>query len=86
MSSDSAASPLIAVEPLDATAYAGVSLFIAVVMAAYGYSKRSLNTSGALAAVAVGFVTFYSGYVFGLVLIAFFLSSSRITKVKSGKS
>ncbi len=54
-------------------------------MAVYGWARKSLNGSGAVAAVLVGFITFYSGYVFGLVLISFFLSSSRITKVRSAE-
>jgi uncharacterized membrane protein len=67
----------------DPRLYAAVSLVIAVFMSAYGYARKSLNRSGAVAAVLVGFITFYSGFVFGFVLIAFFLTSSRITKIKA---
>ena len=79
------AAAALASDQIDPVTYAGVSLLIAVIISVYGYAKKSLNTSGAVAAIFVGFITFFSGYVYGLVLIAFFLSSSRITKVKSGK-
>ncbi|KAF9914920.1 Transmembrane protein 19 [Lobosporangium transversale] len=53
-------------------------------LAYHGLSKRSLAPSGALAATVVGMGTFTnSPYVFGSVLLAFYLSSSRMTKYKS---
>jgi len=61
------------------------ALAIAIVMAGYGYAKRSLSKSGAVAAVVIGTLTFFSSMRFGIVLIAFFVSSSRITKVNSKK-
>ena len=57
------------------------SLVIAAGMAFYGYRKKSLDVSGAVAAVLVGFVTFFSHAKFGLTLIIFFLTSSRLTKI-----
>jgi len=50
-------------------------------MSIYGYRKKSLNKSGAITAFFVGLICFTASIRFGVVLIAFFLSSSRITKV-----
>ncbi|KAF9377831.1 Transmembrane protein 19 [Mortierella sp. AD011] len=53
-------------------------------MVRHGLSKKSLSSSGAVAATVVGLGTFTnSPYVFGTVLLTFFLSSSRLTKYKS---
>ncbi|KAG0208160.1 Transmembrane protein 19 [Mortierella sp. GBA30] len=53
-------------------------------MVRHGLSKGSLSHSGALAATIVGLGTFTnSPYVFGSVLLTFFLSSSKLTKFKS---
>ncbi|KAG0366403.1 integral membrane protein DUF92-domain-containing protein [Gamsiella multidivaricata] len=53
-------------------------------MVHHGLSKKSLAPSGALAATFVGLGTFTnSPYVFGSVLLTFYLSSSRLTKFKS---
>ncbi|KAF8931954.1 Transmembrane protein 19 [Dissophora ornata] len=53
-------------------------------MVRHGLSKKSLAPSGALAATVVGLGTFTnSPYVFGSVLLTFYLSSSRLTKFKS---
>ncbi|KAF9425721.1 Transmembrane protein 19 [Entomortierella beljakovae] len=50
----------------------------------HGLSKKSLSKSGAIAATFVGLGTFFnSPYVFGTVLLTFYLSSSRLTKYKS---
>lgn len=56
---------------------------VAVVLSVYGYSRRSLSASGAVAALMIGFLTFYASFAFGMLLIAFFLTSSRATKVDS---
>jgi uncharacterized membrane protein len=53
---------------------------IAVVLARHGLRKKSLSPSGARAAFAVGFTSFAMSYRFGVVLIAFYYSSSRLTK------
>jgi len=50
-----------------------------------GYKKRSLNLSGAISAVFVGFFTALASIRFAVVLVAFFLSSSILTKFKSSK-
>lgn len=62
---------------------AGVALAVAVVLSLHGRRKKSLSPSGAAAAFAVGFISFLASLRFGLVLIAFYQSSSSLTKVKS---
>ncbi|KAK3833386.1 MAG: integral membrane protein DUF92-domain-containing protein [Linnemannia elongata] len=53
-------------------------------MVRHGLTKKSLAPSGALAATFVGIGTFTnSPYVFGSVLLTFYLSSSKLTKFKS---
>ncbi|KAF9938414.1 Transmembrane protein 19 [Mortierella alpina] len=53
-------------------------------MVQHGLSKKSLSHSGAVAATVVGLGTFTnSPYVFGSVLLTFYLSSSKLTKFKS---
>lgn len=51
-------------------------------LASHGYSKRSLSFSGALAALFVGFISFAASWRFGLILILFYYTSSKLTKVK----
>ena len=57
-----------------------VALCVAALLARRGIRKKSLSPAGAKAAFVVGFVSFFSSYRFGLTLIAFYLSSSRLTK------
>lgn len=45
-----------------------------------GYKKKSLSKSGAISAIIVGFVTFSLNAILGIVLTAFFISSSKLTK------
>ncbi|KAF9134622.1 Transmembrane protein 19 [Mortierella sp. 14UC] len=53
-------------------------------MVRHGLTKKSLSHSGAVAATVVGLGTFTnSPYVFGTILLTFFLSSSKLTKFKS---
>ncbi|KAF9087093.1 Transmembrane protein 19 [Mortierella sp. AD031] len=53
-------------------------------MVRHGLTKKSLAPSGAMAAAVVGLGTFTnSPYVFGSVLLTFYLSSSKLTKFKS---
>ena len=54
----------------------GLSVFISL----YGWRKRSLNLSGALAAVVVGFVLTAASACFCVSLLVFFFTSSRLTK------
>lgn len=55
---------------------------IPVMVATWGHSRKSLSTSGALFAVAVGFCLTLAHYSFFLCLLAFFISSSKATKFK----
>ena len=58
-----------------------VALVIAVAMAGRGLKKQSLSKSGAMAAFAVGLVSFLASYRMGITLILFYQSSSSLTKV-----
>ena len=58
-----------------------ISLYIGL----NGLKKKSLSTSGAISAIVVGFITFSLSVVVGIVLIAFFLSSSKLTKLGAEK-
>lgn len=57
-----------------------LAALIASYMAYSGKKKQSLNTSGALAAIFVGFASFSCSYRFGLMLIMFYFTSSKLTK------
>ena len=58
-----------------------VSLVAAANLARHGLRKRSLAPSGASAAFAVGFLSLACGYRFGLTLLLFYWTSSKLTKV-----
>ena len=55
---------------------------LSIALALHGYRKRSLNLSGACAAVCVGFVSFAVSYRMGTILIVFYYTGSKITKVR----
>lgn len=59
------------------------SLGFAVLLAARGLKRRSLSLSGAVAAFFVGAITMLCGLRFGGTLIAFYLSSSWLTKYRA---
>eukprot|EP01039_Chlorochromonas_danica_P001697 gene1697-1854_t len=59
-----------------------LAIILAFGLAFHGLKKRSLSPSGCVAAMIVGFVTFSISYRFGLVLILFYYSSSKLTKLK----
>uniref|UniRef100_A0AAV1VDH4 Transmembrane protein 19 n=1 Tax=Peronospora matthiolae TaxID=2874970 RepID=A0AAV1VDH4_9STRA len=48
-----------------------------------GLKKQSLDVSGAAAACFVGFFTLASGYRFGVLLLGFYFSGSKLTKVRA---
>lgn len=56
-----------------------VAIVISIGLAFHGLRKGSLSTSGALAAVTVGFLSMASSYRNGLVLILFYYTSSKLT-------
>jgi uncharacterized membrane protein len=55
---------------------------LAIGLSVHGYSKNSLSISGSIAAFFVGFVSFSCSYRFGIMLILFYYSSSKLTKWK----
>jgi len=60
-----------------------LALLISFVMAKRGYSKNSLDLSGALLAVVVGVIVTLASYSFFACLFTFFVTSSALTKWKS---
>lgn len=57
--------------------------FIPIMLALYGYRRKSVNLSGALLGLIVGFVMTLTSYCFLMNLLMFFLSSSRATKFRA---
>ncbi|KAG1436494.1 hypothetical protein G6F56_013536 [Rhizopus delemar] len=59
---------------------------LSTVLVLYTKKKKSLSSDGRWGAFVLGMVTFSSSmYVFGVVLLSFFLSSSKLTKFKADK-
>lgn len=67
----------------DAAVRAVGSTALGLALAAVGYKKKSLDASGALAAIGVGFGSIYADASFGAALAAFFFSSSAVTRIRS---
>jgi uncharacterized membrane protein len=59
-----------------------LALILASYLSFHGISKKSLDLSGALGAILVGFLSFACSYRFGFILILFYYSSSKLTKFK----
>jgi uncharacterized membrane protein len=62
-----------------------LGLALATYLACHGLKRNSLSTTGAIAAFFVGFISFLTSYRFGLVLILFYYTSSKLTKVDEKK-
>ncbi|RLN50409.1 hypothetical protein BBJ29_000933 [Phytophthora kernoviae] len=60
-----------------------VAALVAAALARRGLKKKSLDVSGAIAASFVGFLTLSSSYRFGVLLLGFYFSGSKLTKVRS---
>ena len=60
-----------------------LAFILASALSYHGKRKKSLDSSGSAAAFVVGFVSFTASYRFGAILIIFYLSSSRLTKLKA---
>lgn len=60
----------------------GIAVAIASILAIHGYKKKSLSFSGSLAAFFVGFASMGCSYRFGLLLLLFYYSSTKLTKYK----
>ncbi|CAM9690825.1 unnamed protein product, partial [Heterosigma akashiwo] len=58
------------------------ALLISLYLGKSGYKKKSLDFSGAVAAVTVGLISFTVSIRFGAILILFYKSSSVLTKYK----
>jgi len=58
------------------------NVLLPTLMALYGLKKKSLSVSGSVAAWLVGFVIAVSGVRNAIILITFFLSASKMTKLK----
>jgi len=58
------------------------AVVISLALAFHGKRKKSLSNSGALAAIFVGFVSFATSYRFGTMLILFYYTGSKFTKIK----
>ena len=58
----------------------GCALGLSLLISLYGWKKRSLSLSGAMAAVVVGFVLTAASACFSVTLLVFFFTSSRLTK------
>ncbi|KAF8072711.1 hypothetical protein HT031_000371 [Scenedesmus sp. PABB004] len=59
---------------------AAVAVALAALLAARGARRGSLSARGAVAAFTLGVVHLSAGWAFGATLIAFYLSSSRLTR------
>ena len=64
---------------------AGIGFALACYLALHGLKRNSLSKSGAVAAFIVGFLSFLASYRFGCILILFYYSSSKLTKVDEKK-
>ncbi|DBB02868.1 hypothetical protein WJX77_012348 [Trebouxia sp. C0004] len=62
--------------------YSVFTVGFAALVAWRGYTKKSLSSSGAVAAWIIGTLHLLAGPQFGLTLIVFFFSSSKLTKLK----
>lgn len=57
------------------------SLLVGVVVAVLALHRRSLNASGAIAGAIVLSLSFLSGFRYGALILGFFFSSSKLTKI-----
>jgi len=61
-----------------------LGLFLSALMGGLGYWRRSLTASGAVGAILVGTLIFgFGGWLWGLLLITFFVSSSWLSHYRS---
>lgn len=59
-----------------------LAIAVAAGLSYHGLKKKSLSPNGAVAAFVVGFSAFASSYRFGIILILFYYTGSKLTKVK----
>ena len=60
-----------------------IAILVASMLARHGILKQSLSISGGLAALLVGFITFTSSYRFGIILIVFYYTGSKLTNLRA---
>ncbi len=58
------------------------SLVLATAICSHGLKKKSLSAGGAVAAFVMGVLHMTCGWTFGLVLICFFATSSKVRRSK----
>mgnify|MGYP005991109229 CR=1 FL=1 len=58
---------------------------LALYLARHGLKRKSLSLSGAIVAFCVGLIAFLTAYRFGVLLILFYYTSSKLTKVNETK-
>ncbi|NXR29075.1 TMM19 protein, partial [Cinclus mexicanus] len=61
------------------------SIFVPLIIATQGFKKKSLDHSGALGGLVVGFILTVANYSFFSSLFVFFVTSSKLTKWKKDK-
>lgn len=59
-----------------------LAICIATLLAYRGFKRRSLSLSGSIAAFIVGLFSFGTSYCHGTILIVFYLTSTRVTKIR----
>jgi uncharacterized membrane protein len=59
-----------------------VALMLALLLSLHGWRKKSLDFSGCITACLVGFVGVATSYRNGILLLSFYYSSSKLTKLK----
>lgn len=59
-----------------------LALIFAISLAYRGWKRKSLSISGSIAAFIVGFIAFATSYCHGTILIMFYLTGSRVTRIK----
>lgn len=60
-----------------------LSVLVPLIVAAWGVRKRSLDYTGAIAGLCVGFILTYSNYCYLSALLCFFVTSSKATNFRS---
>ena len=60
-----------------------IAVFLSLFIAIRGYRKKSLDFSGSIAALVVGFISVVGGFSWAVILLFFFFSSSALTKYKA---
>jgi uncharacterized protein (TIGR00297 family) len=60
-------------------------LFLSIIIALVARSRRTLTTSGAIAAIAVATATWSAGWIWGATLIAFFLTSTLLSQLGAAR-